>query len=323
MDMAGAMRHFMRRWQPMMGLLMETEIWPQLMRAAQQHGVPMVLVNARLSERSLRKGMRFQSLLQPAMAALRLTLAQTQADAERLRVAGAEPVQVCGNLKFDVAIAPALQALGQGWRQSLHRAAPDRVVWMAASWREEEEDMLLHTWRTLPEPRPLLLWVPRHPQRFDAIAQKIQAQGWSVVRRSHWSTSPPPADAQADVWLGDSIGEMPAYYTLAQWAVLGGSFAPLGGQNLIEAIACGCPVLMGPHTFNFEEAAQLALTAGVALRAYNLADGLSALRAEQNANRLAVDIASMTERCQAFAQAHAGAAGRMVAHLATIPHTPA
>jgi 3-deoxy-D-manno-octulosonic-acid transferase len=314
MDTSGAMQRFMRRWQPVMGLLMETEIWPQLMRAAQRNGIPMVLVNARLSQRSLRKGLRFQALLQPAMAALRLSLAQTQADAERLRLAGAGLVQVCGNLKFDVALDPNLQARGKAWRACLQ---PARAVWMAASWREEEDDMLLQAWRALPQPRPLLLWVPRHPQRFDVVAQKIQAQGWSLARRSHWQQGPQPGDAQADVWLGDSVGEMQAYYALAQWALLGGSFAPLGGQNLIEAIACGCPVVMGPHTFNFEEAAQMAEAAGVAQRADTVADALRCLVTESAFNHVPTAQAPtpLPQRCAEFAQAHAGAARRIVVYL--------
>ena len=137
--------------------------------------------------------------------------------------------------------------------------------------------MLLAAWRALAAPRPLLVVVPRHPQRFDAVAELIAAAGFTLSRRSAWSSDGPPADAgAADVWLGDSMLEMPAWYALADVALLGGSFAPLGGQNLIEAAACGCPVVMGPHTFNFADAAELALAAGAATRVADIAEGVAA-----------------------------------------------
>ena len=135
---------------------------------------------------------------------------------------------------------------------------------LAASTREGEEAALLSAWNLMRQqqpatdsrhPRPLLLIVPRHPQRFDDVAALIAASGLTAMRRSTWADAPPPEAAQADVWLGDSIGEMATYYSCAQVALLGGSFEPLGGQNLIEAAACGCPVLMGPHTYNFADAA--------------------------------------------------------------------
>ncbi len=163
-------------------------------------------------------------------------------------------------------------------------------------------------------PRPLLLLVPRHPQRFDEVARLIQAAGLGLARRSHWGDQPPAAALDADVWLGDSMGELPLYYALAQVALLGGSFAPLGGQNLIEAAACGCPVLMGPHTFNFAQAAELALEAGAARRVQSLREAVvqsceptsPAQRREQFA------------RCLAFAAQHRGAADRMARRIADL-----
>ena len=170
-------------------------------------------------------------------------------------------MRVFGNLKFDMTPAPALLARGRDWR-----AQVQRPVVLAAATREGEEAPLLAAWAALPAPRPLLLLVPRHPQRFDEVAALIAAQGHTLARRSTWGDTPPGSAAAADVWLGDSMREMPLYYALADVALLGGSFAPLGGQNLIEAAACGCPLLMGPHTFNFAQAAELALAAGAALR---------------------------------------------------------
>ncbi|MBL8334059.1 MAG: 3-deoxy-D-manno-octulosonic acid transferase, partial [Rubrivivax sp.] len=238
-DTPGAVRRFLRRHRPAVGVLMETEIWPNLLLGAQAAGVPLVLANARLSEKSLAKGRRLQPLLQPALPALTRTLAQTEADARRLRASGVPAVQVAGNLKFDMAPDPALLERGCAWRRALGRP----VVLMASS-REGEEAPLLQAWAALPAPRPLLLLVPRHPQRFDEVAAQVAAALPHVARRSAFGDAGGPAEA--DVWIGDSIGEMPLYYSLADVALLGGSFAPLGGQNLIEAAACGCPVLMGP-----------------------------------------------------------------------------
>jgi len=215
-------------------------------------------------------------------------LAQTEADAERLRAIGAPHVQVCGNLKFDMAPSPEQLAQGHAWR-----VQAGRPVVLAASTREGEEPALLAAWRELPAPRPLLLIVPRHPQRFDEVAALVEQGGWSLARRSHWAESPPAGSAAADVWLGDSMGEMPLYAGMAHVALLGGSFEPLGGQNLIEAAACGCPVVMGPHTFNFSEAAQLAQEAGAATRVGSLEEGIrTALDLASNASRRKAAVAA-------------------------------
>ncbi|MEO6031355.1 MAG: 3-deoxy-D-manno-octulosonic acid transferase [Burkholderiaceae bacterium] len=263
-DTPQAVARFFACFRPAIGVLMETEVWPNLLHGAQVNAVPMVLANARLSERSQRKGQRMEALLRPAVASLALALAQTEDDAQRLRAAGASDVVVAGNLKFDMTPDDAQLARGALWRRGL-----GRDVLLAAVTREGEEALLLEAWARQPTPaqgRPLLLIVPRHPPRFDEVAAQVQAAGLTLARRSTWDDSPPAEALDADVWLGDSMREMALYYTLAQVALLGGSFAPLGGQNLIEAAACGCPIVMGPHTFNFTEAAELALAAGAALR---------------------------------------------------------
>ena len=179
---------------------------------------------------------------------------------------------------------------------------------LAAVTREGEEASLLAAWRAVAAPRPLLVVVPRHPQRFDAVATLIGEAGFSLSRRSAWPDGPPAAAAAADVWLGDSMREMPAWYALADVALLGGSFAPLGGQNLIEAAACGCPVVMGPHTFNFADAAELALAAGAAIRVATIEEGVAralALAGQGDERR------QRGEAGLAFAAAHRGAAARM------------
>jgi len=310
-DTPGAVQRFFDTFSPAVGVLMETETWPNLLRGAQTHGVPMVLANARLSERSRSKGERLAVLTRPAVQALSLVLAQTDADAQRLREAGAPRVSVSGNLKFDMTPDEGLLARGWEWRTRLGRP----VVLMAAS-REGEEEMLLNAWRrqgARHAARPLLLVVPRHPQRFDEVAARIAAAGVTLARRSAFGYAPGDESLQADVWLGDSMGEMPLYYALADVALLGGSFAPLGGQNLIEAAACGCPIVMGPHTFNFEEAAELSLAAGAAQRVSDMAEGLGAALA------LAADAATSAQasrRAREFAAQHRGAARRMAVAIA-------
>lgn len=308
-DTPGAVRRFLRHWQPRLGVLMETEVWPVLQCEAERVGLPMVLANARLSEKSLRQGLRFGALLRPAARRMTLALAQTEADAARIRTMGTARVEVAGNLKYDIAVNPALIERGRAWAALL-----DRPVLMLAVSREGEEAALLAEWAKRPAPRPLLAIVPRHPQRFDEIAGLIQAAGFTLARRSGWGDMPPADALQADVWLGDSMREMPLYYGLAGVALLGGSFEPLGGQNLIEAAACGCPVLAGPHTFNFAEATELALAAGAAQRCSSLPDAVArglALCADET-GRHAMGASALT-----FSSAHRGAAARMAQALLT------
>ncbi|ACB34707.1 Three-deoxy-D-manno-octulosonic-acid transferase domain protein [Leptothrix cholodnii SP-6] len=316
-DTPGAVRRFLRRHRPAIGVLMETEVWPNLQAEALAAGVPMVLANARLSDKSLRKSLRLDALMRPAVEALSTALAQTEDDARRLREAGARDVQVCGNIKFDLRPDPALLTRGRHWRV----AAAGRPIVLAASWREGEDEPLLQAWAAMlaqSDPsarRPVLALVPRHPQRFDEVAALVQAAGLTLSRRSSWGegdAAVPDAAAQADVWLGDSMREMPAYYALADVALLGGSFAPLGGQNLIEAAACGCPVVMGPHTFNFADAAQLAEAQSAARRVPAIGNGVALAVAQ------AGDVsahAQASAAALAYAAAHQGASERMAAIL--------
>jgi 3-deoxy-D-manno-octulosonic-acid transferase len=314
-DTPAAVQGFFAAFRPAVGVLMETEVWPNLVEAARRRGVPIVLANARLSERSQRKARRLEALLRPAVEQLCLVLAQTEADATRLREAGARKVLVAGNVKFDMTPDATLLARGRGWA-----AASQRPVVLAASTREGEEAALLQAWqasagRSGAEPR--LLVVPRHPQRFGEVAALLDRSGLRWSRRSAWGDGLPDAAAQAaDVWLGDSMGEMAAYYAAARVALLGGSFAPLGGQNLIEAAACGCPVITGPHTFNFELAAELAIEAGAAVRVDSIDAGVVEARArcEQSAG----ETRAAQERCEAFGRAHRGAAARMAEQIAAL-----
>lgn len=322
-DTHGAVQRFLTHFQPDLGVLMETEIWPNLVHGCRRQGVPLVLANARMSDKSLRQAQRLAWLARPAYAALAAVWAQTPADAERLTQLGAPVRGVLGNLKFDARPDPAQLALGRQWRQAV-----GRPVVVFASSREGEELALLQILKEfwpLAQTNPSLVatksavsqvvWliVPRHPQRFDAVAELIQAQGFALSRRSQWpAAGPGAAPQQPTIWLGDSLGEMALYYGLADVALLGGSFEPLGGQNLIEAAACGCPVVMGPHTFNFAQAAEQALAAGAARRTTSLQEAVTV------ASALPFDNGELSITHLAtgqFAQSHQGAVSRQAAAL--------
>jgi 3-deoxy-D-manno-octulosonic-acid transferase len=312
-DTPGAVRRFLAQFRPAVGVLMETEIWPNLLAVAHERGLPMVLASARLSTRSQRKGERLAVVLHPAVESLALVLAQGEADAQRLRAAGAREVRVAGNLKYDMRVDAALVARGRAWREAL-----GRPVLLFAVSREGEEAPLLAAWarRTQGEGgRPLLVIVPRHPQRFDEVAALITSAGLTLARRSAWGDGPPAEALAVDAWLGDSMREMPLYYGLGQVALLGGSFAPLGGQNLIEAAACGCPVVMGPHTFNFAEAAALAEEAGAARRVADIDAALATALALLGDAAALEDAAANSTR---FAAAHRGAAAAMAQAIAAL-----
>ena len=310
-DSPRAVRRFLNHFQPSAGVLMETEVWPNLVAASRARGLPLVLANARLSEKSLSKAQRLARLSRPAYASLTTVWAQTEGDAQRLAQAGATVKGVFGNLKFDASTDVAQLEQGRRWR--VEAARP--VVMFASSREGEEADFfrVLKANRELAQAgwarrstdliAPYVRWlvVPRHPQRFDEVAALAVQHGMTVSRRSQWTAGP----EAADVWIGDSLGEMALYYGLADVALLGGSFAPLGGQNLIEAAACGCPVVMGPHTFNFAEAAQLAQEAGAAMRVQNMEEAV------RNAVALAGNVmrrGAAVQAATAFCAAHQGAA---------------
>jgi len=257
-DFPESVHGFLEHFGPRLGVLMETEVWPNLLAGCTQRGVPVLLANARMSERSARGYRRWRALSAPAFRALAAACAQSAADAERLRALGARHVEVTGNLKFDSRPDAAQLAAGRAWR-----AALGRPVLLIASSREGEEARLL---QALPENEKILVVVvPRHPRRFDEVAQ------WAQSRRT---LQPAPAPAHR-VYLGDTMGEMAFYYGACDVAVIGGSFAPLGGQNLIEALAVGAPVVVGPSMFNFAEATRLALEAGAAIQASDAATAMS------------------------------------------------
>ena len=306
-DLPDACARFLDHFKPRLGMLMETELWPNLIAVANRRRIPMALVNARLSERSQRGYRRFAPLIRPALAALHAVAAQTPADAQRLMSIGAQKVRVFGNLKFDVKPAPEKLALGEQWRRKLG----SRRVWLAASTREGEEAMILDAFARIGRPEVLLLLVPRHPQRFAEVEALVEQRHLSCVKRSA-GILPTPATR---VWLGDSMGEMPAYFRVADLALIGGTLLPFGGQNLIEAAACGCPVLVGPHSFNFAQATDDAIACGAALRIANADTAAGEVRRLFDEEDV---LMGMRNAAADFSQAHRGATEKTVALIKEI-----
>ncbi len=257
-DYPFAVKRFLRHFKPRVGALLETEIWFNLIQACQAAAIPVLLLNARLSEKSARGYARFPRLTRASLHGLYLISAQTEEDATRLAGLGNKAVPVMGNLKFDIAPPAAMLELGKHFRNLFGQ----RPVLLLASTREGEEELLLKALQHVRIERLLIVIVPRHPQRFDDVARLIEGLGMRKQRRS----SNEAISSHTQVVLGDSMGEMFAYYASCDLAFIGGSLLPFGGQNLIEACAVGTPLLIGPHTYNFEQAAELAIANGAAMR---------------------------------------------------------
>ncbi|MDP1871650.1 MAG: lipid IV(A) 3-deoxy-D-manno-octulosonic acid transferase [Gallionella sp.] len=304
-DYPFAVRRFLRHYRPELGILMETEIWFNLIHEAHAAGVPVLLLNARLSEKSARGYARASHLTRSALRQLNAIAAQTPDDAARLIQLGAGSVSVMGNLKFDIAPPPAMLTLGVALRGQF---GTKRKIVLAASTREGEEALLLDAWQA---GGVLLVIVPRHPQRFDEIAQLLSSRGLRYQRRSE------NRDVASDIQvvLGDSMGEMFAYYVACDVAYIGGSLLPFGGQNLIEACSVGTPVLIGPHTYNFTEATRLAVEAGAAVRVNDAAELF------QVAGSLLGDegrLAAMRQQGMQFVASHRGATDKAMDVIASV-----
>lgn len=305
-DLPCFIARLIRRFKPVICILMETEIWPNLIDACNQARLPVTLANARLSPASLRKAQRLSALIRPAISAISCIAAQTEDDAQRLRLLGAQSVQVTGNCKFDVSIPDEKVAAGL----ALRKQWGDRPVLLCASTREGEEELILDAFSRLQIDNLLLIIVPRHPQRFDSVEQTILRRGLTMVRRTRLGQQPVAPDVR--IVLGDTMGEMISYYVSCDIAFIGGSLLPLGGQNLIEACAVQRPVLIGPYTFNFEAISADAISAKAALRISD-ADALFSevkrlLASPEMKNAMGADAI-------AFAELHRGATTRTVALL--------
>ena len=307
-DYPFAVNGFLDHFQPRLGILLETELWPNLVALCAQRNIPVALINARLSRRSARGYARFGALMKGTLEKLALIAAQTDVDGERLSTLFSGQVSIMGNLKFDNVVPAEQVALGEKLRAGF---GANRPVWLAASTRDGEELLLLDVLEKIQTPNALAVIVPRHPQRFNEVAELLKARKIPFQRRSDNAAINP----NTKVVLGDSMGEMFAYFASSDVAFIGGSLLPLGGQNLIEACAVGTPVLIGPHTFNFAEATQQAIAAGAALR---VTDHV-ALAAELN--RLLADgprRSAMSAAGLAFTAQHRGASERAYAALVSL-----
>jgi 3-deoxy-D-manno-octulosonic-acid transferase len=330
-DLCWSVERFLKAAKPEMGLFMETEAWPTIVFRAAEIKLPVFLINARLSERSARRVTRFGNAGRSLFQAFAGILAQTELDAGRYRVLGVKQCEVVGNLKFDVVLNPILVKRGLAWRAHLEKT--NRRMVCAASTREGEEAIILEAWQAVLQmhaevsastlssaPPPLLCIVPRHPERFTEVAALIRASGLTVLLRSEVDLDAADLhnriDLKTAVVLGDSMGEMPLYFSASDLVVMGGSLMPLGGQNLIEACAAGCPVILGEHTFNFQQASQDAIDCGAAMRAQgngslvgNLAAAMSRILQDQRQRQ------AMREAALRYANNYRGATTRIIAAL--------
>ncbi len=304
-DYPFAINRFLRRFNPQFGILMETEIWFNLIRACHKTSRPLLLLNARMSEKSAHSYARFARLTRDALGGLAAVAAQTADDAARLSDLGARKVSVMGNLKFDIEPPHAMLELGKQLRAQFGAA---RKVFLAASTRDGEEALLLDALQQVRIPGLLLVIVPRHPQRFAEVAALLEQRRIPFQRRSELGQA---RDLQTctvlpeiQVVLGDSMGEMFAYYAAADLAFVGGSLLPYGGQNLIEACAAGAPVVIGPHTYNFAEATRLAVNAGAAVQVLDVTGLIAELHRLFN-DPDALD--EMRHRCAGFVVSNRGA----------------
>ena len=307
-DYPFAVNSFLRRFRPQFGILMETEIWFNLIRACRMTNTPLLLLNARMSEKSARGYARFARLTRTALDNLTAVAAQTAGDAARLTSLGAKNVFVTGNIKFDIEPPSAMLDLGKQLREQL---GTTRKILLAASTREGEEVLLLDALQNIPIPNLLLVIVPRHPQRFAAVASLLHQRGILFQHRSEMGLAPHSGNLQKcvvppdiRVVLGDSMGEMFAYYAAADLAFVGGSLLPYGGQNLIESCAVGTPVLVGPHMYNFAEATRLAVLAGAAIQG---SDAVELITKAQHLFHNADTMHDMCQQCAKFVGSNRGA----------------
>ena len=293
-DVPFAVHGFLKHFKPVIGVLMETELWFNLIAACKQHNIPLLLVNARLSERSARGYAKLGKLARQGLQDLAEIAAQTQADAERLEQLGAKQVSVAGNLKFEV--IPPVDAVMQG-QQLRTLFGNNRPIFLAASTREGEEAIILNA--VVEIPNLLTVIVPRHPQRFSEVEALLKARGIQYQKRSSLQQV---VNNETQVILGDTMGELFTYYASADICLVGGSLLPYGGQNLIEAMRMGKPVLIGEHTYNFKEVSVLALAQEAALLVKDAAEIRQAIenllenpekQAEMGAAGLAICMASL------------------------------
>ncbi len=263
-DLPSAVARFLERTQPRIALVMETELWPNLFHGCAARSVPVVVANVRMSEKSMHRYLRFSRFTRATLSQVRLFAAQSEADAARLRTLGADPerVRVTGSMKFEINPPASLREQAQALRRQW---GPQRPVWIAASTREGEDELVLEQFRLLKDRFPdlLLVLVPRHPERFAPVARLCRRTPFAVSLRSERTAV---LSSEVDILVGDTMGELPLLYAAADVAFVGGSLVPAGGHNLLEPAAASVAVVFGPHMFNFSEIARLAAERGAGRR---------------------------------------------------------
>jgi len=301
-DLAWAMKRFSAAINTKLALVMETEIWPNMISSIKQSGSHLVYTNVRLSERSYLRYAKLSSFVQQILAQVDHFAVQGKLDRKHLQLLGVSPAKITetGSIKFDVNVPPSLRESAEVLRRQLGQ---DRLIWIAGSTREGEEGRILSVYKHLKESFPslLLVLVPRHPERFDAIARKIQRRGLHYARRSELANDLTP---DADVYLGDTMGELSLMYASSDVAFVGGSLEPLGGQNILEPSALGVPVVFGPHMFNFPDISRWTVKEGAGKMVHN-AEELEAVVAELLSNPTLRD--EMGSKGMAMIEAHKGA----------------
>ncbi|HEX5307084.1 MAG TPA: lipid IV(A) 3-deoxy-D-manno-octulosonic acid transferase [Dyella sp.] len=311
-DLPFAVRRFLQRVRPRLAIIVETEIWPNLYFACHKRGIPLMIVNARLSERSLRGYRPALGLVRAALRCVSHVSAQSRTDAARYRMLGApaEKIVVSGNLKFDMPVPAQAQEQGQALRVQW---GPLRPVWMAASTHEGEELAVLEAHLEVLQrlPDALLLLAPRHPDRFRLVEHLVRNLGFAVGTRS----ADRVAAASHQVFVIDAMGELMPFFAAADLAFVGGSLVPIGGHNVLEPAALSRPVLVGPHTFNFDDITQTMIQRGGAQRvARSEALGAAVLQLLRDRPSLH----RMGERAYAVFDSEQGAVGRV---MTLIDHT--
>lgn len=305
-------RQFVTEHRPLFGIIMETEIWPNLLDVCQQEGVAVFLANARLSEKSAAGYDKIRSLIAPALQKLSGCYAQSEADASRLQTLGASNLQVMGNTKYDITPPESAQKLAEAFRKRVGK----RSVFLAASTRhrgnEDEAEKILSAFASSfakMENAPLLVVVPRHPERFQLVFEYAQKLGLCVQKRSDDRA----VDENTQVWIGDSMGEMFAYYQLADVVFVGGSLVDTGCQNIIEPLSCKKPVLFGFSTYNFQAACENALAQGVAVQVQSAEHLMETM---QQWLKNPIQYQSLQENTQRFIQKHQGASEKIALDVA-------
>jgi 3-deoxy-D-manno-octulosonic-acid transferase len=309
-DTPGAVRRFFLRVQPRLAVIFETELWPNLYRACGRRRIPLVLASARVTQRSLGRYRRLGALFRDTLAQARVVAAQGEGDAERFPALGADPASthVTGNLKFDFELPDGTAARGAALRA---RLAPGRPLWVAGSTHGGgEEQTVIEAQRRVraAQPGTLLVLAPRHPPRFEEVAQLLKGSGMTFARRSQLGEAAP--GEQCEILLLDSLGELLDFYAAADVAFVGGSLVPVGGHNLLEPAALGVPILTGPHTFNGADIARLLIARG-ACEVVRDAAGLRARVSELLADPAARE--RMGEQGRACIESNRGALGKLLA----------